>query len=57
MSPYYGPFLLGARFETYEPFIYLIFNFFSGRGKSLITDTADTESVDTAARLYLQLEF
>jgi hypothetical protein len=28
ISPCYTPFSLGARFETYEPFIYLIFNFF-----------------------------
>jgi hypothetical protein len=28
-------------------------NFFSGRGKPRITETADTESVDTGARLYL----
>jgi hypothetical protein len=26
-----GPFSLGARFETYEPLIYLIFQFFSGK--------------------------
>jgi hypothetical protein len=26
----YGPFWLGARFETYEPFISLIFQFFFG---------------------------
>jgi hypothetical protein len=32
----YVPFSLCARFETYEPFISLIFNFFSGRGKSWI---------------------
>jgi hypothetical protein len=30
ISPRYGPFSLGARFETYEPFIYLIFQFFGG---------------------------
>jgi hypothetical protein len=53
ISPCYGPFSLGARFETYEPFISLIFQFiFSGRGKPWITETADTESVDTGARLY-----
>jgi hypothetical protein len=34
--PCYGPFSLGARFETCEPFIYLIFNFFSGHGKPRI---------------------
>jgi hypothetical protein len=27
-SPYYGPFSLGARFETYEPFTSSILNFF-----------------------------
>jgi hypothetical protein len=32
ISPCYGPFSLGARFETCEQFISLIFNFFSGRG-------------------------
>jgi len=33
ISPCYGPFWLGERFETYEPFISLIFLFFfSGRG-------------------------
>jgi hypothetical protein len=36
ISPCYGPFLLGLRFETYEPFISLIFNFVSGRGKPRI---------------------
>jgi hypothetical protein len=30
ISPCYGPFSLGARFETYEPFISLIFTFFFG---------------------------
>jgi hypothetical protein len=28
ISPCYGPISLGGRFETYEPFIYLIFKFF-----------------------------
>jgi hypothetical protein len=42
------PFSFGARFETYEPFIYLIFHFFFVPRKS-----ADTESVDTGARLYI----
>jgi hypothetical protein len=32
-SPCYGPFSLGAHFETYEPFISWNFKFFSGRGK------------------------
>jgi hypothetical protein len=30
------PFSLGAHFETYEPFISLIFQFFSGHGKPQI---------------------
>jgi hypothetical protein len=54
ISPCYGPFSLGARFETYEPFIYLIFNFLSGGGKQQVTETEDTESVNTVARLYKQ---
>jgi hypothetical protein len=33
ISPYDGPFSIGGPFETYEPFISLIFLFFSGRGK------------------------
>jgi hypothetical protein len=32
----FHPFSLGARFDNYELFIYLIFNFFSGRGKPRI---------------------
>jgi hypothetical protein len=28
LSPFYGPFSLGARFETYEPSNSLIFQFF-----------------------------
>ena len=40
----FGPVPLGARFETYELFNFLIFQTFSGRGKSRITETADTES-------------
>jgi hypothetical protein len=43
-----------ARFETNEPFIYLIFQiFFPGRDKLRITETADTESADMVVRLYL----
>jgi hypothetical protein len=46
-------FMLGARFETYEPFISLISQFhFSGRGKARITETANPESADMGARLY-----
>jgi hypothetical protein len=52
ISPCYGPFSFGARFETYEPVISLIFQFFSGRGKPRVTESADTESVDTGARQY-----
>jgi hypothetical protein len=44
--PWYGLFSL-VRFETYEPFIYLIVKFFLGRGKPWITENADTESMDT----------
>jgi hypothetical protein len=47
ISPCYGPFSLGARFETYEPFIFLIFQIFGPR------QTADTESADTGVRLYM----
>jgi hypothetical protein len=32
---------LGVRFESYEPFISLIFQIISGRGKPRITETAD----------------
>jgi hypothetical protein len=55
ISPCYSPFSLGGRFETYEPFISLIFQFFSGRGEPQITETVGTESVDTGAQLYLLL--
>jgi hypothetical protein len=52
----FSPLSFGGRFVTYEPFISLIFQlFFSGRGEPRITETADTESVDTGARLYMQL--
>ena len=49
----YGPLSLGARFETYEPFISLFFHFFPGRGNPRITETAYIESADTGARLYI----
>jgi hypothetical protein len=52
-SPCYGFFSLGGSFETYEPIISLFFQYFLGRGEPRITETADTESVDTGARLYL----
>jgi hypothetical protein len=48
--------LLGTRFETYELFISLIFKFFSGRGTPRITETADTESADMGARLYMKIK-
>jgi hypothetical protein len=31
ISPRYGPFSLGKRFDTYKPFISLIFQFFFGQ--------------------------
>jgi hypothetical protein len=52
ISPCYGPFSLGPRLETYEPFVSLIFKIVSGRGKPRITETVDTESVNMGARLY-----
>jgi hypothetical protein len=37
ISPCYGPFSLGGRFENHEPFIYLILQiYFSGHGTPLI---------------------
>jgi hypothetical protein len=48
ISSCYGPFSLGAHFETYEPFSSLMFQFIFE-----LQWTADTESVDTGARLYL----
>jgi hypothetical protein len=44
--------LLGAHFETYEPFITLILNFFSGCGKLQIAETTNTDSAHKGARLY-----
>jgi hypothetical protein len=55
ISPCYGPFSLDARFETYEPFISLVLQFRSGRGEPRITESADTESVDTGAHLYIHI--
>jgi hypothetical protein len=53
ISSCHGPFSLGAPFETYDPFIYLIFQiFFSGAGQPRINETADTESADAAVHLY-----
>jgi len=42
ISPCYCPFSLVVRFETYEPFISLIFQVFSGHGKLQTTETTDT---------------
>jgi hypothetical protein len=47
ISPCCSPFLLGTGFETYEPFISLIFQFYFGQ-----RITVDTESADTEAILY-----
>jgi hypothetical protein len=41
--------LLGARFETYKPFISLIFQFFSGCGKLRLTAAVNTEPADMEA--------
>jgi hypothetical protein len=50
ISAFYGLFLLGVCFETYEPFPSLIFQFLSGgHGKPRITETADTETADMGA--------
>jgi hypothetical protein len=57
ISPCYGSFSLGGRFEIYEPFISLIFQYTGGSGKPRITEAADKESVDTGARLYCVITF
>jgi hypothetical protein len=49
----YGLFSLGGHFETYKTFNSSIFQFFSGHGEPQITETTDTESVDTGAQLYV----
>jgi hypothetical protein len=46
------PVLACGHFKTYEPFISLNFNSFSGRSKSRITETADTESANTGTHLH-----
>jgi hypothetical protein len=46
ISPCYGPFSLGTRFETYELLFHQFSNFFQA------TVTVDIESVDTEACLY-----
>jgi hypothetical protein len=53
ISPSYGPSSLGMRFETYEPFISLIFQFFLGRSKLRMNETVDTESVNMGAQMYM----
>jgi hypothetical protein len=55
ISPCYGLFSPDARFETYEPFISLMFQILGGRDKLWITENADIESVDTGACLYLNM--
>jgi hypothetical protein len=60
ISPRYGLFLLGSRFETYEPFISLVLPFFfwgGGFSKLQVTETVDTGSADIGAHLYLQYKF
>jgi hypothetical protein len=49
IPPWYSLFSLGKRLETYELFISLIFQFFSGHRKLWLTETVDNVSVDTAA--------
>jgi hypothetical protein len=53
ISPCYGLFSLGVHLETYEPFISLIFQFFSDHSEPQITEAADAESVDMGALLYI----
>jgi hypothetical protein len=57
ISPCYGQFSLGVRFESYEMFISLIINFLGGRGELRTPETmgnvlADTESMDAGPHLY-----
>jgi hypothetical protein len=56
ISSCYDPFLIGERFETYEPLISLIFHFFvgggGGGGKPPINVTVEIESMDTGALPY-----
>jgi hypothetical protein len=42
-SPCFGTFSLGGCFETYEPFISLVFPVFSGDGELWITKTVHNE--------------
>jgi hypothetical protein len=48
------PILTWHAFETYEPFISLIFQIFSGHCKTQIIETVDTESTDTGVCVYMQ---
>jgi hypothetical protein len=43
------------RFETYKPFISLIFQLLSGHSEQQITKTTDSESADMGAHLYNNL--
>jgi hypothetical protein len=51
ISPFYGPFSFGGRFEIYEPFSSLISQSFLGRGKPRITETVGTELGDIGFNL------
>jgi hypothetical protein len=55
ISACYGLLLLGTCFETYEPFISLIFRFSSAHGKLQITETEDNESADTGEQLHIYM--
>jgi hypothetical protein len=47
------PVLAWRAFSNLRTVSFFNFPIFSGRGKPLITETADTESQDTGAHLYL----
>jgi hypothetical protein len=53
-SPCFGPFSLGARFESHEVFFYVIL-FIYDRGKPRITEPTDIESVDMRSHLNFDL--
>jgi hypothetical protein len=56
ISPHYSPFSLGGCFETYGEVISLILKlFFSGCSKQRITETMDTESMDTGGTTVFSL--
>jgi hypothetical protein len=48
--------LLGARFETYEQFISLIFNFFPGRGKPRILNQSIRRHDCTCIRNFVKVK-